>query len=235
MVKTRGLKEAKIKLGDLERIVFNLLKKKKKIRIFESGFGYGKVMVELKKKFGDKIDIVGMNFIPLHGDKKKMISFALKEGIITKDEIKQMQSIKIIFGNAGKRLPFKTNSIDLIYSQTSSYLYEDKMHFFEEVARVLSKEGIARVTSPEENSKLPEELKQLLRIYDNGNHVPFDKFIKKFKSIRKIKLQSGQRPIEIKSSKLDFGLKLESTINTHHLSKKWFGIVSIYSVKLRED
>ena len=231
MVKTRGLKEAKVKLGDLEKIISNFLKKKKKVKIFESGCGYGKVMVELKKKFGDKIEIVGMNYLPSHGDKKKVISFALEEGIITKDEIKKLQSIKVIFGDAGKKLPFKTGSIDLAYSQTSSYLYEDKMHFFEEVARILSKDGIARITSPEENNKLPEELRQLLRIYDNSNQIPFDKFIKKFKNIRKVKLPSGQKPIEIKSGKLDFGLKLESSTNINHLGKDWFGIISIYSKK----
>jgi SAM-dependent methyltransferase len=231
MVKTRGLKEAKVKLGGLEKIISNFLKKKKKVRIFEAGCGYGKVMAELKKKFGDMIEIVGMNYLKIHGDKKKMISFALEEGIITKDEIKKLQSIKVIFGDAGEKLPFKTGSIDLVYSQTSSYLYKDKIHFFEEVARILSKEGIARITSPEYNNKLPEEFRQLLRIYDEGNQIPFEKFIKKFKNIRKIKLPSRQRPIEIKSGKLNFGLKLKSSINVNSIWKKWFGIISIYTKK----
>jgi ubiquinone/menaquinone biosynthesis C-methylase UbiE len=230
MVKIRGLKETKIKLGDLEKIISNSLKKKKKVRIFESGCGYGKVMIELKKKFGDKIEIIGMNYKKIHGDKKKIISFALKEGIITKKEVKQMQSIKVIFGDAGKKLPFKTSSIDLVYSQTSSYLYKDKMHFFEEVARILSKEGIARITNPEKNPKLSEEFRQLLRIYDKNKQIPFDKFIRKFKNIRKVKLSSGQEPIEVKGGKLNFGLKLKSTIDVHNFRKDWFGIISTYSV-----
>ena len=95
MVKTRGLEEAKVKLGDLEEIILNFLKKKKKVRIFESGCGYGKVMSQLKKKFGDKIEIIGLNFKPSHGDKKKVISFAIEEKIIAKDETRELQSIKI--------------------------------------------------------------------------------------------------------------------------------------------
>ncbi len=231
MVKTRGLKEAKEKLGDLEKIISALLRKKKKIRVFESGCGYGKVMIELKKKFGDKIDIIGMNLKPSHGDKRKMISFALEEGIITKEDIKKMNSIKIIFGDAGKKLPFKKGSIDLIYSQVSSYLYKDKMHFFEEVARVLSKKGIARITSPEENNKLPDDLKLLLRIYDKGKLIPFDRFIRGFRNISRVRLPNGNRPIEVRSGKLDFGLELEATINTNHLKKDWFGVISIYYMK----
>ncbi len=230
MVKTRGLKEAEKKLGDLKTIISKMLKKKKKVKIFESGCGYGKVMIELKKKFGNRIDIIGMNFKKIHGDKNKVISFALEEGIINKDEVNQMQSMKLIFGDAGKKLPFKTSSIDLVYSQVSSYLYEDKMHFFEEVARILSKDGIARITSAHHKENLPEEFQQLLRIYDNGKEIPFEKFISKFKNIKMIELPSGKKAIEIKSGKLNFGLKLKSTINTNHLWKEWFGIVSIYFV-----
>jgi SAM-dependent methyltransferase len=231
MVKTRGLEEAKVKLGNLEEIVLNFLKKKKKVRIFESGCGYGKVMSQLKKKFGDRVEITGLNFKPSHGDKKKVISFAIEEGIITKDEVNRLQSIKMIFGDAGKKLPFKTGSIDLVYSQTSAYLYEDKMHFFEEVARILSKQGIARITFPDYNDKLSEEFKQLLKIYDNGNQIPFTEFIKKFKQIKIVNLPSGKKCIEIRSGKLNFGLNFVSTLNVNLLNKEWFGNISIYSVK----
>ena len=231
VVKTRGLKEAKVKLGDLEKIISNFLKKKKKVKVFESGCGYGKVMVELKKKFGDRIDIIGMNLKPSHGNRKKLISFALEEKVITKDEIKQMQSMEIIFGDAGEKLPFKTNSIDLVYSQSSSYLYKDKMHFFEEVARVLSKEGIARITRPDKNSELPEKLRQLLKIYNGRVQVPFEKFIKNFNGIKIIKLANGKKLIEIKNGKLSFGLRLESTTNVNNLRKDLFGIISVYSVR----
>jgi len=231
MVKTRGLKEARERLGDLEKIISKLLKTKEKIRIFESGCGYGKVMVELKKKFGNKIEIIGMNFKPIHGDKKKIISFALEEGIIKKGEVNSIQSIKVIFGDAGKKLPFKSGSIDLVYSQTSAYLYKDKMHFFEEVARVLSKEGIARITPTNRNDKLPKKFQQLLKIYKNKKQIQFKDFIKKFKLIKIITLPNGRSVIEILSGKLDFGLKLTSFSNVNEYNKEWFGFISVYSVK----
>ncbi len=231
MVKSRGLREAKRKIGDLEKIIFQMLRRKKKVRVFESGCGYWRVMVELKKRFGDRIDIVGMNLKPSHGDKKKMISFALKEGIINKNEVKDIKSIKIVFGDAGNRLPFKTGSIDLVYSQVSSYLYKDKMHFLEEVARVLSKEGIARITPFTYARGLPKELLPLLKIYDNGKCMSFERFIKKFKNIKIKKIPSKNEVIEVKKGKLNFGLRLESSINVNNLNKEWFGIQSIYSVK----
>ncbi|MDO8564037.1 MAG: methyltransferase domain-containing protein [Nanoarchaeota archaeon] len=231
MVKTRGLEEAERKLGNLVEIISNLLKKKKKIKVFESGYGYGKVMSELKVRFGDKIEITGMNYKKSHGDKKKVVSFALKERIISKSNINKLNSIKVVFGDAGKKLPFKSGSIDLVYSQTSAYLYEDKMHFFEEVSRILSKDGIARITPPLFKENLPEEYKKILRIYIGNKEIEFKDFIKKFNKIKIIKLYGGKKVIEIKGGGIDFGLKLESVVNTNNLCKDWFGVVSVYTKK----
>lgn len=230
MVKTRGLKEAEVRIGDIEKIVSGLLKKKKKIRIFESGCGYGKVMMELSKKFGNRIEIIGMNLKKGHGDKDKMISFALSEKIISKEDLKKIKIPKIIFGDAGEKIPFKTGSIDLVYSQVSVYLYKDKIHFFEEVARILSKEGIGITTYPG-NGKLPEKFKELLIIYNRGKKISLDKYFKKFKNIRLFRNKKGGTPIEIKNGKLDLKLELKSTINVNRLNKNWFGIQSIYYTK----
>lgn len=230
MVKTRGLAEAKVRVGDIEKIVSKLLKKKKKIRIFESGCGYGKVMMELSKKFGSQVEIVGMNLKKGHGDKEKMISFALSEGIVTKDELNKMKIPKIIFGDAGEKIPFKTDSIDLVYSQVSIYLYKDKAHFLEEVARVLTKDGIGITTYPG-NGELAEEFKELFVIYNQGKKISLKEYFKKFKGIRLYINKKGGTPIEIKSGKLKLGLELEATINVNNLNKKWFGIQSIYHTK----
>ena len=91
-----------------------------------------------------------------------MINFVLSEGIITKKDLEKMKIPKIIYGDAGEKLPFKSGSIDLVYSQTASYLFKDKMHFYEEVARVLSKDGIARITGTEDQWK--EVFEQLKKI-----------------------------------------------------------------------
>ena len=228
MVKNRGLEEAKVKLGDLEKIIEKLLERKKVLNVFESGCGYGKVMVQLKKKFGKKINIMGMNLIKEHGDKKKLISFALEEGLIGPSEKIKLKDIKIIFGDAGERIPFKKGSIDLVYSQSSVYLYRDKMRFLEEVARVLAPGGKARITFPDENRKLPEDLRNLLRIYSEERLVSFREFISRFKSIRVIKLKGNRDVLEILPSNLKFGLDLVSALDVHELNRNWFGVVSFY-------
>jgi ubiquinone/menaquinone biosynthesis C-methylase UbiE len=229
MVKTRGLKEAKEKLGDIEEIIKNKLRKNKKISIFESGCGYGKVIIELKKIFGNRIETVGMNLIPEHGNKKKILSFAIEEGIVLKEDLKKIKPIKIIFGDAGERLPLKTNSIDFIYSQTSTYLYKDKLHFFEEVSRVLKKNGIARITLPESKA-VPKEFQPLLRIFKEGKEIGLAKMISNKKLIKLVKTPSG-KALEIRGGNLEFDAKLEASINLNSLNKKLFGVQSIYVLR----
>lgn len=228
MVKTRGLKEANKKLGNVERVINNMLKSKKQIWIFEAGCGYGRLMMDIAVKYRDKVEIVGMNLKKIHGTKEIMIFNAIKEGVINKEDLKKIKIPKIIYGDAGEKLPFKTDSIDLVLSQTSTYLFKDKLHFFEEVARVLRKKGIARVTPPE-NPKIPKEFQPLLKLYEDNKEISFDKFIRSYKKIRLVKTSKG-KVIEIQSGILNFKAKLEATINVNHINKKWFGVQSIYYV-----
>lgn len=228
MTKNRGLKEARIKLGDIEKIIDSMLIDKKKIRIFESGCGHGRLMMDLVIKYGSKVEIVGMNLMPLHGKIEDMIYLAISEKIINKKDLKNIKLPKIIYGDAGNKIPLKSNSIDLVLSQVSSYLYKDKLKFFQEVARILNKKGIARITLPE-NSKIPE-FSPLLTIYKKGKLVNFKNLIKKHKQIKIVKVAKNE-VIEIKSGELYFNAELEATINLNNLNKEWFGVKSIYYLK----
>jgi SAM-dependent methyltransferase len=231
-MKTRGLETANKKLGNLVEIVEQIIKRKGKAKIFESGPGYGLVMIELAKRFGDKIEIIGMNLKPEHGNKSIMIKYALKRKIIDKSDLATLKFPKFIYGDAGEKLPFKTESIDLVYSQTSVYLYKDKMHFFEEVARVLSKKGISRITggfySGEEG--IAPEFRSLIKIYGNGREIQAKDYVKKFRLFKIVNLRSGKQAIQINPGKLDFNLKLEATININHIYKNKWGMQSIYTI-----
>jgi len=206
-----------------------LLKHKKKIRIFEAGCGHGRLMIDLILKYGNKIEISGMNLIPLHGTKKEMIDNAVKEGLLQKQGTKKIKFPTIIYGDAGEKLPFKTDSIDLVLSQTASYLFKNKLHFFEEVSRILNKKGIGRITLPE-NPNLPNEFQSLLKIFKDGKQINFENFIKKHDKIKLVKTPN-YKAIEITGGKIDFDSCLEAGINLNHLNKKWFGIQSVYYAK----
>src|SRR3989344_6080114 len=58
----RGLEDAKERIGNIEIEIKNILKIKKRARILEVGCGYGKALLEIKKKFGDSVETYGINF-----------------------------------------------------------------------------------------------------------------------------------------------------------------------------
>jgi ubiquinone/menaquinone biosynthesis C-methylase UbiE len=230
MVKNRSLEIANFKLNNIEKLISDKLKEKKKINIFEAGCGYGRVMIELRQKFGNKINIMGINRIRKHGTTRKMIKTAIEEGFATKEELKKMKLPKIIYGDVSKKIPLKSDSIDLVYSQTASFYFPDKLHFFEEVARVLKKDGICRATGCDYLDEAPDGLKNILRIYDDGKIILFKDYMKKYKNIKQIKLNNGKKFLQITSAKLKFDAELISTINIRDVSKI-NGVQSTYSLK----
>jgi ubiquinone/menaquinone biosynthesis C-methylase UbiE len=229
MAKDRGLKEAKEYLGNIEKIISDRLNKKKTVKILEIGCGYGRVMVELKKKFGEKIEIIGMNLLPEHGDLKIMTKLIILNEAITKEELETFKLPKIIYGDAGEKIPFKDKSIDFIYSQIATSYFSDKLHFLEEVARVLTKKGLARITFSFNKSKGAEELRPLLRIYKDGKSIKPSKFLKSFKYIKRVTAPGG-KCIEVKSGNLKFNATLVSTLNLRDVSDI-YGVQSIYSLE----
>lgn len=237
MTKDRGMEHAQRCMTDIIGIIRNKIKKNGKVRILEAGCGYGVAIMDLIKIFGDKIDISGFNLKPSHGNHKIIKKEAIKKGIFTKDEIKSIKLPKIYYLDASKRLPFKDNTFDLVYSQTSMYLYADKAHFLEECSRILTNEGIAIIApSFEKKKQFPEKYWRYYELWVNGKEIPFWDYIRKFKGVKVVwknrDKKGGDKPmfIEIKKQKkLDFKLKLVAAIDYHKLNKEWFGVKSIYT------
>ena len=222
MVKNRGLETANKKLANIEKHISMLLKTRRKVKVFESGCGHGLVMAQLKDRFGNRIDISGMNLKPLHGTKRQMITLARQNGVRC-----NLDSIKILYGDAAEKIPLKTSSIDLLYSQVSSYLYKDKLNFYKEAGRVLKKGAVARIT-PHWNHKISIDLQDLMLIYKGGEKVSFEYLIRNMRAI-KIRRLKDAKFIEIAGGKLEFGVSLKYCLNVNSLNKEWWGQYSIYS------
>ena len=90
-----------------------------KTRIMEVGFGNGRVLMELKKKFPD-IEFYGINKEKTHTfyRRESFVLTALKFEIMTKDETDAMVLPYVVFQDIdyGQRIPYDENKFDLIYS-----------------------------------------------------------------------------------------------------------------------
>ena len=152
---------------------------------------------------------------------------------------------KIIYLDANKKLPFKDNEFDFIYSMASIYLFDDKIHFLEECNRILKKEGIARISPSfgphfREKKGFPSRYYEMWEIWDNGKEVKIWNYCRRIKGVLAVwkSRGKGDKPlyIEIKKQlKLDFKLKFITSIDYNFLWKPWIGVKSIYTTQLNFD
>lgn len=249
MIRNRGIKELDDFFENFSEEIRKRINKQGKVKILDAGCGYGLAMIELVKKFKDKIEIIGYNKSKEDGTINGLKEKAVKKGIFTEEEIKKIKNFpKIIYLDADEKLPFKNNSFDFIYCMHSVYLYKDKIKFFEECNRILKKDGIAKISLFEKNMKESkaevlgslknQNSKYFLEIWDEIKEI---NFIEYFNEIKGIKIKCGRRTdnnhaviyLEIKKQpKLNFKLALFDYINMGVIAPDRFGMRSIYTTNL---
>lgn len=230
--RVRGLSEAKERLGDLVKECEKLLKVRKKIRVLEVGCGYAKILIELKRIFGNKIEAHGINLEERWkiGIVKK---FALSNKLCSSKDFKNLAP-KIHISDAGIKIPLKSNFFDLIFSQASFQYIHDKAKALEEINRLLTKDGKAIIELQEIKSKPPIGYRELFDIWDRDKRIDPIKYLRKFKNINVRKSRTNKHwhvLIIKKANKFDLGLKLVENVDLHAINPKWWGTKAIYVLK----
>ena len=235
----RGLEEAKERIGDIEREVKLLLKNKKKIKVLEIGCGYGKVLLELRGLFGDRVELHGTN-LEKRWDLKLIRRFALAHKMFHKKDVnKNLPKLHIL--DSGKKMRLKSSSFDLIYAQASVQYIHDKAKFLEEVNRLLTKNGKAIIELQEKkidsdvnivSTAYPIEYNTLFEIWNEGKKVDVLKYLKKFKNVRIKTAKKGWSVLHMtKGKRFSLGLELINSFNLNKLYKGWWGTKAVYRVK----
>lgn len=227
MARDRGIEHIEEMSGDFLNIISQRINEKGNVKILEAGCGHGVAMLGFKKRFGDKVEIIGFNLNHSHGTTDLMKKQSIQKNIFTKPELNKIKLPKIIYCDASKKLPFKSNSFDFIYSRASVYLFEDKVKFFEECNRILKKDGIARVApgfvplpAPKGNLREPFGIE----IWDKGKKQNPEKYFNKIKGIKCIIKKPNPHYLEIrKTPNLTFNLKLVASIDYNFIWHEWIG------------
>ena len=134
----------------LEDIISEVYEKNKllgeKTRVMEIGFGNGRVLMELKKLFPE-IEFYGINREKTRTfyRRESFILTALKFNIMTKAEAEEMILPYVVFQDLdfGQRIPYAENKFDVIYSQNTINHVRYTFELFNEIMRVLKKDGIS--------------------------------------------------------------------------------------------
>lgn len=117
-----------------------------KTRVMELGPGNGRVLMQLVKLFPE-IEFYGINKEKTHTfyRRESFILSALKYGIFSENEVKNLSLPYIVFVDLdfGGKIPYNDNKFDLIFSQDTMSHIKYKFELFDEILRVLKKDGIS--------------------------------------------------------------------------------------------
>lgn len=225
----RGLTELRRRVGDVVPVIEAMAARRMPVRVLEVGCGFGSALVELRRHFGDRIDLHGINKRRSHGDWPLMRRNALSRGLATPAELRRMRPPTIHVADVDDGLPFSDRSFDFVYSQVSFFYYLDKARFLEEVNRILDPAGMARLDVVR-LGKYPRPYDAFFEIWDGPARVGFWRYLSRFPGLRR--RHSGERSyLEMtRRPRLDLGLELRHTIQLNAICSDWAGMKSIFVV-----
>lgn len=228
--RARDLHELTKRVGDITPLIDSLLKRKKHVRVLEIGCGFGTILIQLKKRYGNRVQLTGINKKERHGNWSLMKKVAIHKKILTRKEADAMPAPTIIYCDVSKGLPFKKNTFDVIYSQVAFQYFDDKIKAIEEINRVLTTIGFARIHTMLSDPTFPQGYQNVLEIWNNGKEISLQRYLRKYPSVQFTKSSAGKRHLRMrKVARLNLGLRLVATVNINDLDKSAWGTKSIYT------
>lgn len=218
--KTRGLDELRRRVGEITREIESRMGRKRPVRILEVGCGYGVALLELGQRYGRQIELHGINQLPEHGDRELMKMMAVHRGLYSQEEIQTLALPEMHYFDVCAPWPLPSDSFDIIYSQVAFLWFADKIKTLEEINRVLSADGIARIDAGMKRREMSPDYPQSIVILEGERKIPFWNYIQNFGNIQmKMPAQSQtQRLWEWLNRQI--GRDVRSTKKRHYLELK---------------
>lgn len=223
----RGLASLEKRVGGVDRKIERILLRKKRASILEIGCGFGSVLLEIARKYGDRVALHGVNRRRRDGTSELLVLNARKAGIPEE----HAEGITIRFADAGERLPFKDRKFDLVVSQASWLFIPDKLNALREVSRVLRPGGVGRIqfmSNPRQNDAFG---KDLIEIRDGGVAIDAVEFLGRSTGMTVEKHGRHRVAIVKKSLAFPAPLRLAEVVRLREHGDDFVGVQSIYEIE----
>lgn len=141
--RSRSLTDLILRVGDVPAQIDSRLLLQSQVRILEVGCGHGAALIELGRKYGERVSLHGVNKSPEPGLDGLMRRLALRRGLCTEDDVTQVRLPEIHYFDVCGDWPLPDASFDIVFSQHAFLWFQDKVKVLEEINRVLTDDGVA--------------------------------------------------------------------------------------------
>lgn len=228
--RTRGHAQLVMRAEGIFSDIDTRLQCRDRVRVLELGCGFGTVLLELRQRYGPRVDLHGINRRTRDGDIDTLLRNGYESRLI-EPSVNLMTSLPMIsYVDVAKGLPFPDDSFDIVFSQVSWRYFGNKVGVLREISRTLRDDGLAKIDADELRPSLPEEYRRLVEIWKNGRLIPFGEYIKAF-GMSLLPTEMGEY---LRFGKLrGFGDNLEPVleINLSEIQDRWNGIKCVYRMK----
>lgn len=225
--RTRGHDDLVKRVGGIFAEIDERLGKRDVVRVLELGCGFGTLLLELRQRYGRRVEAVGFNRRPRDGDEEAMRRNGIERGLIPVDAPATDPLPTIVFGDVAEGLPFPDASFDLVVSQVAWLYFGDKIGVLREVIRVLRDDGLAKIDADELRHDLPPEYARLVEIWDDGRLVPFGEYLKRY-GMGFEPAPEGEYLRIVKAPRFGDDLALVLQVDTGEIVPLWSGVKCVY-------
>jgi SAM-dependent methyltransferase len=177
--RARGIDELDRRVGGVCAEIDARLAHRDVVRVLELGCGYGTALLELRARYGRRVELHGINRQHEDGDLDILRRSAAERGLIG-DPPADIAWPAIAYGDVAAGLPFADGSFDLVYSQVAWLYFGNKIGVIRDVMRILSDDGVAKIEADEVRAGLPLEYARLVEIWEEGALLPFGAYLRRF-------------------------------------------------------
>jgi hypothetical protein len=139
----RGLEEMSARVGNVKRLVQDLITRYGQVSILEVGFGYGRALLELELLFNGSVSLHGLNRRPEEGNRASLGKLNSYLRLNLADE--QIDRFSLSYGDIGSSGTLRGQKFHLVISQMCLVHVIRKLEALEEIHNSIFPGGAARM------------------------------------------------------------------------------------------
>jgi len=198
-------------------------------RVLELGCGYGTALLELRARYGNRVELHGLNRLRGDGNAEILQRSAAERGLAAGEAALPA----IAHGDIAEGLPFADDTFDVVYSQVAWLYFANKIGVVREVIRVLRAGGLAKIDADEVHPGLPPEYSRLVEIWQDAALLPFGDYLQRY-DMALAPAPEGEYLRFGKAKRFGCDLTPVLEIDLSHVHGHWDGIKCVYSLRSQQ-